>query len=51
MNVLTGALSIIEVNTLPGLTPSTVIYHQALAEKNPIFPTEFLEQLIKNKDY
>lgn len=51
MNITTGALSIIEVNTLPGLTPSTVIYHQALAEETPIFPTEFLEQLIKNKGY
>jgi D-alanine--D-alanine ligase len=47
----TGEVSIIEVNTLPGLTPSTVIYHQALAEPTPIFPTEFLEMLIKNKGY
>jgi D-alanine--D-alanine ligase len=51
INVKTGEVSIIEVNTLPGLTPSTVIYHQALAEPTPIFPTEFLEILIKNKGY
>jgi D-alanine--D-alanine ligase len=47
----TGEVSIIEVNTLPALTPSTVIYHQALVEPTPIFPTEFLEMLIKNKGY
>ena len=34
MNVSTGALIVIEVNTLPALTPSTVLYHQALVE-NP----------------
>jgi len=51
VNVKNGEIIIIEVNTLPGLTPSTVIYHQALAEKTPIFPTEFLEMLIENKGY
>jgi D-alanine-D-alanine ligase-like ATP-grasp enzyme len=51
MNVKNGSILVIEVNTLPGLTPSTVIYHQALAEKKPIFPTEFLEFIIKNKGY
>ncbi len=51
VNIKTGDVSIIEVNTLPGLTPSTVVYHQALAEKTPIFPTEFLEILIENKGY
>jgi len=50
-NTKTGALLIIEVNTLPGLTPSTVLYHQALAEKPPVFPRELLEMLIKNKNY
>ena len=38
--------ALIEINTLPGLTPSTVIYHQALAENPPMLPTEFLETLI-----
>ncbi len=50
-NVETGDLIIIEVNTLPGLTPSTVFYQQALAEKPPIFPRELLEMLIRNKKY
>lgn len=47
----TGNLIIIEVNTLPGLTPSTVIYHQALAEKKPMYPTYFLETIIQNSGY
>ena len=49
--IRTGNIIVIEINTLPGLTPSTVLYHQALAEKKPIFPKEFLELLIKNKGY
>lgn len=51
MNVNTGALIVLEVNTLPGLTPSTVIYHQALAEDPQIFPVSFLERIIKNAGY
>jgi D-alanine-D-alanine ligase-like ATP-grasp enzyme len=51
MNIYTGALLIIEVNTLPGLTPSTVFYHQALAEHPQIFPRELLESIIKNSGY
>lgn len=51
VNVATGDISVIEINTLPGLTPSTVIYHQALAENPPMHPTQFLEKLIKNKGY
>jgi D-alanine-D-alanine ligase-like ATP-grasp enzyme len=51
MNVTTGALIVIEVNTLPALTPSTVLYHQALAENPPIFPLELIERIIKNKGY
>ena len=51
MNVNTGELSVIEVNTLPGLTPSTVLYHQGLAEKPQIFPRQLLEKIIKNADY
>jgi len=38
---------IIEINTLPGLTASTVIYHQALAEKNTIYPKDLLESIIE----
>jgi D-alanine-D-alanine ligase-like ATP-grasp enzyme len=37
---------IIEVNTLPALTASTVLFHQALAEEVPYHPTELLELLI-----
>ncbi len=37
---------VIEANTLPGLTPSTVIYHQALAEEQSLPPLQFLEHLI-----
>ena len=32
-NRLTEKMILIEANTLPGLTPSTVIYHQGLAEE------------------
>lgn len=51
VNIKNGNLLIIEVNTLPGLTPSTVFYHQGLAESPPIFPRELLELLIRNKGY
>ncbi|MDD2840451.1 MAG: hypothetical protein PHY80_05030 [Rickettsiales bacterium] len=51
MNINTGALCVIEVNTLPGLTPSTVLYHQALSENPQIFPLELLEKIIKNSGY
>lgn len=46
-NHKTDQVIIIEANSLPALTPSTVIYHQALAEKPPISPRQFLEQLIE----
>jgi len=51
VNMKTGDLQIIEVNTLPGLTPSTVFYHQALAENPAILPHDLLELLIQNKGY
>lgn len=41
---------IIEANSLPGLTPATVLYHQAMAEQpRPLFPIEFLSLLIEMK--
>ena len=43
-NTLSNELIIIEVNTLPALTPSTVIFQQAAKES--ISPTELLEYLI-----
>ena len=51
VQVNTGAIIVIEVNTLPALTPSTVIFHQALAEEKPLPPLKFLELLIRNKGY
>jgi D-alanine--D-alanine ligase len=42
----TNQMIVIEANSLPALTPSTVIYHQALAEEIPLKPTEFLEKII-----
>ncbi|EKD93924.1 MAG: hypothetical protein ACD_28C00026G0002 [uncultured bacterium] len=51
MHVETGDLLIIEVNTTPGLTPSTVFFHQGLAEPTPIYPRELLEELVANKGY
>ncbi|MBT4384549.1 hypothetical protein HOD30_02260, partial [Candidatus Peregrinibacteria bacterium] len=50
-NLASGEIIVIEANSTPGLTPSTVIYHQALAEDVPMAPTEFLEKLIENKGY
>jgi len=49
--ISTGDIIVIEINTLPGLTPSTVIYHQGLAEKPQIFPLQLLEKIIKNAKY
>lgn len=46
MHVETGDVVVIEVNTLPGLTPSTVLYHQALADDPPRYPAELLERII-----
>ena len=48
-NRKTNDIIIIEANTLPGLTPATVIYHQALAENPPLYPTDFLSLLIQKK--
>ncbi len=48
-NLRTGVTMIIEANTLPSLAPSTVIYHQALAEPKSLTPTQFLESLIDAK--
>ncbi len=46
-NVKSNQTLIIEANTLPALTASTVIFHQALAEKPPLTPREFLEKLVE----
>lgn len=47
----TGAVKIIECNTLPGLTASTVLFHQGLAEPNPLQPRALLERIIKDSGY
>jgi D-alanine-D-alanine ligase-like ATP-grasp enzyme len=44
----TGDLQVIEINTLPGLTPSTVFYQQGLAERPPLYPRDLLEHIVRN---
>ena len=41
-----GKVMVIEANTLPGLTPSTVLFHQGIAEQPSLMPLEFLERII-----
>ncbi len=45
-NISTNQVMVIEANSLPGLTASTVIFHQALAENPPMEPRAFLEKII-----
>ena len=45
-NVRSNQTMIIEANSLPGLTASTVIFHQALAEQPPMPPSAFLSKLV-----
>lgn len=51
MHVDTGDLIVLEANTMPALTPSTVLFHQGLAEPKPLWPLDLLEKLIENKGY
>lgn len=44
---LSGDVIIIEANTLPGLTPSTVLFHQGLAHQPSLDPRSLLEHIIK----
>lgn len=44
----TGLIRVIEANTLPALTPSTVLFHQALSLSPPIHPTQLLSLIIEN---
>ncbi|KAL7265645.1 hypothetical protein ACSBR1_003431 [Camellia fascicularis] len=46
LNVDSGEVLIIEVNTVPGMTPSTVLIHQALAEQPPMYPHRFFRTLL-----
>jgi len=49
LNVDTGKMIVIEANSLPGMTPSTVIYHQALSENPPLTPLAFIEKILRDK--
>ncbi|PON94377.1 D-alanine--D-alanine ligase [Trema orientale] len=46
VNVDSGEVLIIEVNTVPGMTPSTVLIHQALSEQPPMYPHRFFRTLL-----
>ncbi|GJW73940.1 PAZ domain-containing protein [Tanacetum coccineum] len=46
VNVDSGEVLVIEVNTVPGMTPSTVLIHQALAEEPPVYPHRFFRTLL-----
>lgn len=41
-----GTVTVIEANTLPALTPSTVLYHQGIAASPSVMPLELLEEII-----
>lgn len=44
----TGKIRVIEANSLPALTPSTVLYHQALSITPPMSPKKLLCKIIQN---
>lgn len=46
VNTITKKIILIEANTLPALTPSTVIFHQALKENPSLPPRDFIEKII-----
>ncbi len=48
-NIKTDQALLIEANTLPGLTPSTVIYHQWMAQDSNKRPADFLAHLIETE--
>ena len=48
-NIKDNKTILIEANSLPALTPSTVIYHQALTEEKSLNPLAFLEKIIELK--
>lgn len=50
-NTQHNRLQLIEVNTLPALTPSTVLFQQALAEKQAIQPRDFIRRLVSESSY
>nr|PNR35407.1 hypothetical protein PHYPA_023307 [Physcomitrium patens] len=46
MHADTGEVIIIEANTVPGMTPSTVLIHQALAETPAMYPKTFFRKVV-----
>lgn len=48
-NVKSEKMIVIEVNSLPALTPSTVIYHQGIAEEVSLTPIPLIEKIIASK--
>ncbi|KAK9154061.1 hypothetical protein Sjap_001541 [Stephania japonica] len=46
VNVDSGEVLVIEANTVPGMTPSTVLIHQALVEDPPMYPQQFFRRLL-----
>ena len=45
-NLCSQRICIIEFNALPGLTASTVFYHQGISEIPPIYPRNLLQKLL-----
>ena len=43
----TGRIQVIEANTLPALTPSTVLFHQALQASSPLSPRQLIAEIIQ----
>ena len=43
-----GDVVVIEANTVPGMTPSTVLFHQALAETPSLEPAAFLARAVEH---
>ncbi len=48
-HIPTNRTILIEANSLPALTPATVLYQQALSETPPMYPRNFIEKLIAMK--
>jgi D-alanine--D-alanine ligase len=47
LNRTSGEMILIEVNTIPALTPSTVFFQQALASEPALLPVQVLENILE----
>eukprot|EP00192_Tetraselmis_astigmatica_P001783 CAMPEP_0117671742 /NCGR_PEP_ID=MMETSP0804-20121206/13512_1 /TAXON_ID=1074897 /ORGANISM="Tetraselmis astigmatica, Strain CCMP880" /LENGTH=1580 /DNA_ID=CAMNT_0005480255 /DNA_START=223 /DNA_END=4965 /DNA_ORIENTATION=+ len=47
MHADTGELVVIEVNTIPAMTPHTVLLHQALQEDPPMYPQDLFRSVVE----